>query len=784
MKSKLKLLQKKFENYWLSILILAGVTVGITIPSAILMLNNEKNIKIDSSSTLVLWVLLPSCYCLINLKTKKWNRQNVDFLFIGLIWLFIFNCLLKVVSMMEFAWCHKLASFLDTAILKFTQVTFLQQCWIILFFLFLYSSYYFFSKEKWVMTYFQVLKFGKQLSLLIGILLILLSSSHLILYVHSQEIFFRVSSTLMYFLLICYLVLELLLLIIGFSLQKRHNLTKLVSFLARKNAVVSGLLAFLIIYPAFIELNKTGKSWVYLIYFFKHHANELAIIFSPLIFLLSVFLIIRKFMAPVYSEENRETSGNFGSAKFAGHKELEYAGFYDASSNKILSGNYLGRDLYLPLKNKLTLSPQGGGKTSCSSVNVLLTHPGNTFVFDIKGELWATTARFRREVLGKEIVAIDPYNIRQIPDFAKGKSPELLKEYCFNPFDWIPEYQGMRDRMINSFAASFIINEGGTVQHFDDNAKILIRGYIDYMVQALPKEARNLSTLYELLSEHQGQAQETFAYMSRLTGRAQAAANQISRVGSEERGSILSTSYRQIDWMSDYNVKACLAQSNFDLKKFITGNMDIFVILPEDQIKEHQRFVRMLLSLIVSQIVQIVPSSLPQTKMLFLLDELAQLGYCPDVEQAIEVLRARKLVVWTVFQTLSQIKLYKKPDLFLGSPIKQIFTNDDVETMQWVQTLGGKKTILTKTLSTNEGDSRQKMQFIGGSMSSGEGESIQETGADLIQLNEIRELGDNDQFIFIHGLQPIKCKKIRYYQHFEFENKYDCNPLEKMFDLL
>jgi type IV secretory pathway TraG/TraD family ATPase VirD4 len=124
--------------------------------------------------------------------------------------------------------------------------------------------------------------------------------------------------------------------------------------------------------------------------------------------------------------------------------------------------------------------------------------------------------------------------------------------------------------------------------------------------------------------------------------------------------------------------------------------MDIYIILPEDQIKEHQRFVRMLLSLIMSYIVQTTPSELSKNKILFLLDELAQLGYCPDVEQAIEVLRARKLVGWTVFQTLNQIKRYKKPDLFLGAPIKQIFTNDDVETMQWKQALGGKQTVMTK----------------------------------------------------------------------------------------
>lgn len=39
--------------------------------------------------------------------------------------------------------------------------------------------------------------------------------------------------------------------------------------------------------------------------------------------------------------------------------------------------------------------------------------------------------------------------------------------------------------------------------------------------------------------------------------------------------------------------------------------------------------------------------------------------------------------------------------------LKQIFANDDHETMKWIQELGGKKTILTKTVSKNTGDSRQ-----------------------------------------------------------------------------
>ena len=158
--------------------------------------------------------------------------------------------------------------------------------------------------------------------------------------------------------------------------------------------------------------------------------------------------------------------------------------------------------------------------------------------------------------------------------------------------------------------------------------------------------------LYQLMSESIEDAKMTFEEMAGLQGRAGAAANQISRVGVDERGSILSTSYRQIDWMGDSNIQDTLVSSNFNLTDFLKGNMDIFVVLPEDQVKEHNRLVRMLMALLMGQIVQANPSELPKQKIVFLLEELAQLGYCPDVEQCIEVLRARGVVVWTVFQTL------------------------------------------------------------------------------------------------------------------------------------
>ncbi len=503
--------------------------------------------------------------------------------------------------------------------------------------------------------------------------------------------------------------------------------------------------------------------------------------FIPIMLLLLFAGIFRQYIKRKQFDTDvgvDQTTGSFGTASWATRKDLEKLNAYDPNIGSMIGKDYKGNTLYLPLYNKLTIAPPGSWKTSASSIPVLLTYKGPIFATDFKsGELWAVAARYRTEVLGRVVVLIDPYGVTKI--FRAGKPESLLFEYHINPFDFIPEDELQRDRMINAFAASFVINEQSShAQHFDDNARILIRGFIDYMMKTLPKEARTLATLYQLLSEHQNQAKMTFDSMSALSGRAAAASNQVSRVGDNERGSILSTSYRQIDWMSDKNMQHILSESNFDLRDFLKGNMDIFVVLPEEQVHEQSRLVRMIMALLKAIITQADPNELPKNKMLFLLEELAQLGYCPDVEQFVEVMRARGVVVWTVFQSLSQIEMFKKPDLFKGATLKQIFTLDDTATMEWIQKLGGKRTVVTKTVSSNTGDSRQKMQVFGGTVSKGEGESVHETGADLIQINEIREMPLDEQLIFLHGSKPIKCKKVRYFENSFFEGKYDINPLE------
>jgi len=46
-------------------------------------------------------------------------------------------------------------------------------------------------------------------------------------------------------------------------------------------------------------------------------------------------------------------------------------------------------------------------------------------------------------------------------------------------------------------------------------------------------------------------------------------------------------------------------------------------------------------------------------------------------------------------------------------------------------------------------------------------------------MNEIREMPEDEQLVFLHSVKPIRCRKIRYFEHPFFEGRYDENLLEK-----
>jgi len=530
--------------------------------------------------------------------------------------------------------------------------------------------------------------------------------------------------------------------------------------------------------------------------------------------------------------ESEKTSGIYGSALFADNKYLRENNLINET--KALFGRDINTDslLSFPLCNRTVISKPGGGKTTGITIPALLTEDRPILVHDPKGELWATTARYRIKNFGRKIITIDPFKVTCQSAYRPENDSysDKLPRHFINPLLYLPESDAYRDRFLSTLITSvvksdFSRSKSEASDHFIEHTQILLGALLEFVIDIKNKESElrikveNHKKIYEiqqtLRKTNPEAAQKAIIPLSAsvmnlmddvktaslqdildllnqtihdLTTdmnlmlsigsvrQKQAAATFLS-TGESERGSILSTTRRQLMWLADKNLRETFTQNTCDLKDFIRGEADIYIIMPEDQINTQSRCIRMILSLIQSLLIQQPIQNLPERQYLFLLDELGQLDYNPDIEQAIAILRGRKCVFWSIFQTYSQIEQYRKPDLFIDTGILQFFSIGDPKIMQLIQKLGGKQTKIIERNNHSQSTNKQWGSIVQANIGESNSNSVMEVQTDLIHLNEIRELPRDEQYVFIDGLRPIHCKKLKYYTDPFFKN-YDNNPLE------
>lgn len=495
----------------------------------------------------------------------------------------------------------------------------------------------------------------------------------------------------------------------------------------------------------------------------------LGIVFVGVLILLRWRLNTYRFSA---ERDNRDTSLKHGSARLADKDYLKKAGMY--RDNGAIIGDFAGVLRLATIGDRTIIGPRGTGKSTSVLIPALLTFNVPILAPDIKGELWAVTARYRAEVMGRKVYKFDPFGVTEDPAFHAGKPQHLLESVCINPLAYVPSDPVKREQYIISLSQALITrtspHSSSNDEHFYNQAEIIIQGMIDMVLYDAAPHYPTLKDIHDQLIVDKDNIKKL---MDRLLNHefsrfARVAGSRLSQTTGDELSGTLSTIYHQFAWLRSEEIRYRFSKNTLPIQEFISGIADIFVIIPPSLLKSQSRMVRMIISMIIGQITQASPTALAP-RYLFLLDELGQFGYCPDIETAYEVLRGYGVNIWSAFQTRGQIELYgKKADLFMEAEIKQFLGSDDVETMKWMQALAGRTTVVTESLSTSANTRQTHSKNY----------NFAETGVDLVHLNEIRELPADEQYVFIKGLRTIRCKKIFYFKSDLFTGRYDQNPLE------
>lgn len=411
----------------------------------------------------------------------------------------------------------------------------------------------------------------------------------------------------------------------------------------------------------------------------------------------------------------------------------------------------------------LTVAPTGGGKGVGAVIPTLLEYPGSMVVLDIKGENYAVTARHRREVLGHEIHLIDPFGI------TGGETSD---------YNWLDRLDPASDDLISEageLAEMLIVADGsgGNSEHFNETAKTFLRGLLVH-VATLPEEQRNMAHLRRLIT---GSMEDFALLLDAMIGNpagdglAERAAYSILNTPEKERGSILSTLRRHLDFLDDRRLSSSLSRSGLDLNDLKRKPMTVYLVIPANRLKVSTAYVRAFIGQSLAAIT--ATAAKPDYKVVFLLDEFAQLGRMKSVEDAISLVRGYGAAFWLFVQDLSQLKaVYPKWQTFLANSAKQFFGTDDFDTAKFISESLGKKTIEYATESHNAGTSMGQNM----SRSDGDGVSQQIAGRELLTPDEVMRLPPTAAIVLVRGEAPYMVERLNYLRDPEYAGQFDANP--------
>jgi type IV secretion system protein VirD4 len=278
---------------------------------------------------------------------------------------------------------------------------------------------------------------------------------------------------------------------------------------------------------------------------------------------------------------------------------------------------------------------------------MLLNNPASMVVVDIKGEAYRVTARRRRE-MGQAVYVLDPHRL-------VANSPDRL-----NPFSLIfRDPEGIEDSAL-MLAEMLSGGERSLREPFwDDLATSIEAGIIAHLASSEGVDNRSLGRLYEMLCANDvaydlavlldamGDKMNRFAYGE--------IAAFLQHEGEKVRSSIRSTAQQHARLFAVPAIQRAVADTTIDLDAFVEGKpMTIYIVMPFAKLASQKALIRLWLTTLINLLAS--RTHKPETVTHFVVDEMTRLGYMPQIEQAVTLLRSYGVRCVLFVQSLAQLR--------------------------------------------------------------------------------------------------------------------------------
>ena len=388
----------------------------------------------------------------------------------------------------------------------------------------------------------------------------------------------------------------------------------------------------------------------------------------------------------------------------------------------------------------IVFAGSGGFKTTSVTIPTALKWGGSLVVLDPSSEVAPMVAEHRRKA-GRRVIVLDP------------AAPAI----GFNALDWIGKFKGTKEEDIFAVATWVMTDNARQTSIRDDFfrasamqlltaliADVCLSGHTDRKDQTLRQVRANLSE-----PEPKLRARLTRIYEQSQSDFVKENVAVFVNMTPETFSGVYANAVKETHWLSYPNYAALVSGDAFDTDDLARGTTDIFIALDLKVLEAHPGLARVVIGSFLNAIYN--RAGEVEGRALFLLDEVARLGYLRILETARDAGRKYGITLTLIFQSIGQMReAYGGRDAtskwFESASWISFAAINDPDTADYISKRCGDTTV--------EVDQVSRTSRMGGSSRS---RSKQLTRRPLILPHEIMRMRADEQIVFTAGNAPLRC---------------------------
>jgi type IV secretion system protein VirD4 len=405
----------------------------------------------------------------------------------------------------------------------------------------------------------------------------------------------------------------------------------------------------------------------------------------------------------------------------------------------------------------LVFAGSGGYKTTGTVVPSALEWKSGLVCLDPSAEVFRLVHGARRE-MGRRVVSLDP------------ESPDAGS---FNVLDWIDTSSDRALLDLQSVVAWLAGETPG--ERYEDYFKHAARALLGCLLAdllfdpALPPGRKTLAVLRERVSRpipelkvlletiYAKGAGYGFGFPAQLAGN-------LKDITEKQFSGFYGEAGNATSWLAIPSLARLVCGDSFRTRNLLLGKVDVFINLPLKVLQASPQVARVILGALLNSVYEARGKS--AGRILFLLDEVARLGYMGILETARDTGRKYGINLCLLYQSLGQLTQAwgrQGRQAWFDSAYLRIFSHiQDYEAADFVSKACGEFTAVGDSVSEGTGSS---LGWDRSTSSSHHSTSQQQVARRLIKPEEVLQaMRYDEQIVLIQNAPPLRCGRAIYFR--------------------